>query len=44
MLVRYWDTRTPTPAHSGALPERVYAMDLREDLLVSRTRTRATRI
>lgn len=37
---RYWDTRSPTPAHTGQLPERVYAMDLREDLLVIGTADR----
>ncbi|PNH07150.1 hypothetical protein TSOC_006407 [Tetrabaena socialis] len=38
---RYWDTRSPTPAHTGQLPERVYAMDLRDDLLVIGTADRS---
>uniref|UniRef100_A0A7R9XVW1 Anaphase-promoting complex subunit 4 WD40 domain-containing protein n=1 Tax=Prasinoderma coloniale TaxID=156133 RepID=A0A7R9XVW1_9VIRI len=38
--VKYWDTRSPTPAHTQQLPERCYAMDVRQSLMVVATAER----
>lgn len=35
--LKFWDTRSPQPAGVFELPERVYAMDVRENLLVVAT-------
>lgn len=32
--LRYWDARSPTAAHTQALPERVYALDVKHPLMV----------
>ncbi|KDD73795.1 hypothetical protein H632_c1831p1 [Helicosporidium sp. ATCC 50920] len=32
--LRYWDLRSPTPAHTQALPERAYALSVQHPLLV----------
>ena len=33
--LRYWDMRQPQPMHQQAMPERVYAMDVKNNLLVA---------
>ena len=33
--LRYWDMRQPQPMHQQAMQERVYAMDVRNNLLVA---------
>lgn len=38
--VKYWDMRSPTPAASLACQERVYTIDVRNDLLVIGTADR----
>ncbi|KAL7750867.1 RNA export factor gle2 [Sorochytrium milnesiophthora] len=38
--VKYWDTRTPTPVGSLQLPERCYAMDIVNQLMVVATAER----
>lgn len=38
--VKCWDTRTPTPAATLQLPERVYAMDVKFPLMVVATAER----
>lgn len=38
--IKYWDTRSPTPVGTVQLPERVYAMDTKNDLLVAATADR----
>jgi len=35
--VRYWDLRSPTPALSVAMPERVYAVDVKHPVMVVAT-------
>jgi mRNA export factor len=35
--VKYWDLRTPTPAAQINCPERVYSLDVRNNLLVIAT-------
>jgi WD40 repeat protein len=32
--IRYWDMRTPTPAATVNLPERVYSLDVKGNLMV----------
>jgi mRNA export factor len=32
--VRYWDLRSPTPAHTLSLPERCYTIDVKGPLMV----------
>jgi mRNA export factor len=32
--VRYWDLRSPTPAHTLQLPERCYTIDVKGPLMV----------
>lgn len=38
--LRYWDLRQQNPVHTQALPERVYAMDVKHPLLVVGTANR----
>jgi mRNA export factor len=38
--LKFWDTRTPNPAAALDLPERVYAMDIQDNLLVVATANR----
>lgn len=37
---KFWDTRSPTAAYTGTLPERVYAMDVRDEMVVIGTAER----
>jgi len=39
-ILKYWDLRSPNPVASLALPERIYAMDICQDLLVVATAER----
>lgn len=38
--LKYWDLRAPTPMATVVLPERCYAMDISQDLLVTATAER----
>ena len=42
--VKYWDLRSPTPAHTQPMPERVYAMDVRDELMVVGTADRQLQV
>lgn len=42
--LKYWDTRSPTPAHTQQLSERVYAMDCQQQLLVVGTADRQIQV
>ena len=42
--VKYWDLRSPTPAHTQQMPERVYAMDVQSELLVVGTADRQIQV
>ena len=42
--IKYWDTRSPTPAHTQQLPERVHAMDCVHPLLVVGTADRTIQV
>ena len=32
--IKFWDCRTANPVHTETLPERVFAMDVKEELMV----------
>lgn len=38
--IKYWDTRSPTPVGTVQLPERLFAMDTKNDLMVAATADR----
>lgn len=42
--LKYWDLRTPNPVHTQNLPERVYAMDCINKLLVVGTADRTIQV
>ena len=42
--LKYWDLRTANPVHTQPLPERVYAMDVVDDLLVVGTADRTIQV
>jgi hypothetical protein len=42
--VKYWDLRTPNPVHTQQMPERVYAMDVQEELMVVGTADRQLQV
>ena len=42
--LRYWDLRSPTPAHTLNLPERCYSMDVKGPLMVVATAERHIQI
>jgi mRNA export factor len=42
--VKYWDLRSPNPAHTQQMPERVYAMDVHEELMVVGTADRQLQV
>ena len=42
--VKYWDLRTPNPVHTQQMPDRVYAMDVQEELMVVGTADRQIQV
>ena len=42
--LKYWDLRSPTPVHTQAVPDRVYAMDLAYPLAVVGTANRRIQV
>jgi len=42
--LKYWDLRSPNPVHTQQLPERVYAMDCVNKLLVVATADRSIQV
>ena len=42
--VKYWDLRSANPVHTQQMPDRVYAMDVQEELLVVGTADRQIQV